>query len=265
MTAKVGSNPSYIWRSIMEAQVLLKKGAVRRVGSGSTVDILNDPWLPHSTDPYVHTKHPALNGSKVDALLIPGQNEWDEDLVKDIFVERDARLILSIPLSGTGNDLWFWNKEKMGLYTVRSAYSAMQGVSDNAAMHNTSMWKQLWNLKVPLKVKHFAWMALSKCLPTKDELVVKRVPVDILCPVCNNNPESVLHVLVMCQFARLSWVKVGFMDEVEDAASFLDWLSIAFQIYRRREVEEIVMVCWSLWKNRNDSLESGWSGVCRSL
>lgn len=72
LTAKVGNNPSYIWRSIMEAQVLLKQGVVRRVGSGINVDILLDPWLPHVEDPYVHTEHMALVGRKVDALMIPG-------------------------------------------------------------------------------------------------------------------------------------------------------------------------------------------------
>lgn len=46
LNAKLGNNPSYTWRSILEAQVLLKKGAVRRVGSGESIDAENDPWLP---------------------------------------------------------------------------------------------------------------------------------------------------------------------------------------------------------------------------
>lgn len=58
LQATVGNNPSYIWRSIMESQVLLKKGAVRRVGKGTTIDILNDHWLP-GHDTYVQTVHDA--------------------------------------------------------------------------------------------------------------------------------------------------------------------------------------------------------------
>lgn len=53
LTAKIGNNPSYIWRSTMEAQVLLKQGAVRRVGRGNTVSIKNDPWLPHTDNLYI--------------------------------------------------------------------------------------------------------------------------------------------------------------------------------------------------------------------
>ncbi|XP_074360254.1 putative mitochondrial protein AtMg00310 [Apium graveolens] len=60
LEATLGNNSSYTWKSILEAQVLLKKGAVRRIGSGETVSIENDPWLPHKEDPYIHTSHEAL-------------------------------------------------------------------------------------------------------------------------------------------------------------------------------------------------------------
>lgn len=43
----------------MEVDVLLKQGAVRRVGKGSEVSIVHDPWLP-DCDPYVHTSHEAI-------------------------------------------------------------------------------------------------------------------------------------------------------------------------------------------------------------
>lgn len=59
MSAKVGSNPSYIWRSIMEARVILKQGAVRRVGTGTSISIIKDPWLP-ADDSYVHTNNEAI-------------------------------------------------------------------------------------------------------------------------------------------------------------------------------------------------------------
>lgn len=62
---KVGSNPSDIWRGIIEAHTLLKRGVVRRVGSGRDIDTLNDPWLPCDEYPFVHTRHEALKNSKV--------------------------------------------------------------------------------------------------------------------------------------------------------------------------------------------------------
>uniref|UniRef100_A0A803QSS3 Reverse transcriptase n=1 Tax=Cannabis sativa TaxID=3483 RepID=A0A803QSS3_CANSA len=55
LSAEIGGSPSFVWRSLMEAQQLVKQGAAIRVGSGATVSILNDPWLPDAADPYVHT------------------------------------------------------------------------------------------------------------------------------------------------------------------------------------------------------------------
>lgn len=83
MTAKIGANPSYIWRSILESQDLLKSGLARCVGNGSTVDIVHDPWLPCENDPYINTVHEALKGNKVSSLIPVDQNSWDVDLVKD--------------------------------------------------------------------------------------------------------------------------------------------------------------------------------------
>lgn len=51
LTSEIGKNPSYVWRSILEAQVLLKKGAVRGVGSGLIVSIQDDQWPPDVQDP----------------------------------------------------------------------------------------------------------------------------------------------------------------------------------------------------------------------
>lgn len=91
----------------------MKSGMTRRVGTGVTIDTEVDPWLPCDNDPYIHTKHEALRRNKVCALMTENHDSWDIDLVKDIFNERDANLILSIPLQGTNNDSWFWRRDNI--------------------------------------------------------------------------------------------------------------------------------------------------------
>lgn len=154
LTAKVGGNPSYIWRSIMEAHVLLKQGAVQRVRNGTMTSILEDPWLPDG-DPYVHTVNAAVQHKTVDVLMNAERNSWDADLVNDIFDEMDARLILSIPLDGTDVDSWFWKYDKLGHYTVKTAYAALQEAKNTSEHNNTFSWTKLWNLRTPIKAKHF--------------------------------------------------------------------------------------------------------------
>ncbi|KAH1107935.1 hypothetical protein J1N35_011703 [Gossypium stocksii] len=46
LSAKVGSYPSFTWRSICSAKELIADGLLWRIGSGEAVNIWNDPWLP---------------------------------------------------------------------------------------------------------------------------------------------------------------------------------------------------------------------------
>ena len=46
LDASLGSNPSYTRRSIHAWMDFLKKGVRWRVGTGSSITILDDPWLP---------------------------------------------------------------------------------------------------------------------------------------------------------------------------------------------------------------------------
>ncbi|KAF5480768.1 hypothetical protein F2P56_001484 [Juglans regia] len=49
LEAKMGSNPSYIWRSILSARELLQQGLQWRIGNWKSVRIWSDPWLPQPT------------------------------------------------------------------------------------------------------------------------------------------------------------------------------------------------------------------------
>lgn len=135
--------------------------------------------------------------------MVQDQNSWDEDLIHDIFIERDVNLILLIPLRNSNADSWFWNKEKLGQYTLKSAYGVLQ---ERKMVHQSStideVLKKMWNLKIPLKFKNFLLRVLTGSLPTKDQLIVKRVAVLSACPVCNVDYERLLHI-VQYSFACL--------------------------------------------------------------
>lgn len=204
LTAKLGSSPSYIWRSVHAAQNLLVQGISCRVGNGREIDIVGTPWLPSVSDPYIHTFSDTLTNQKVSSLMLVGETVWDVDLILDVFDERDAELTLSIPLGENQSDNWYWRHEKMGHYSVKSAYILLQESKTIVSTgDNSGFWRKLWQLKIPSKVKNFLWRAVSSCLPTKDLLQAKSVQVNILCPVCNTVSESIMHTLLLCSFAEL--------------------------------------------------------------
>lgn len=229
----------------MAADELLKSGLARRVGNGNSINVEQDPWLPCEHDPYIHTVHASLKDCTTSSLMSDYQSSWDTDLVKDIFNERDANLILTIPIQTRGDDSWFWRKEKLGHYSVKSAYALIQSSSVNSSTSNSSgFWSKLWNLKIPLKVKHFIWRAVRDCLPTKDRLRSRRVEVEIRCPVCNLNKETTLHLLVTCPLVYLCWQHLGHSFDVHVTTSFKDWVVEILKLNSSQERNKIFMVAW---------------------
>lgn len=74
MAAKIGGSPSFVWRSVLEAQNVIKAGAICRVGSGESINVLNDPWLPDANNAFVITRNAALEGMTASSLLVAGEN-----------------------------------------------------------------------------------------------------------------------------------------------------------------------------------------------
>ena len=72
----------------------------------------------------------------------------------------------------------------------------------DANNYASSVWRRLWRLDVPSKVKNLMWRAANNVLPTADNLRSRKVQVPSLCSVCNAFNESVLHTLVDCGFAK---------------------------------------------------------------
>lgn len=88
--------------------------------------------------------------------MITGENIWDVDLLHDLFTERYVNLILSIPLGDKVEDNWYWRQEKLGSYSVKSAYNMLQASKRiNHGNDNSGFWRKWWNLKIPPKVKSF--------------------------------------------------------------------------------------------------------------
>uniref|UniRef100_A0A803QF26 Reverse transcriptase domain-containing protein n=1 Tax=Cannabis sativa TaxID=3483 RepID=A0A803QF26_CANSA len=263
LTASLGSNPSFIWRSIHESQDLVKAGARIRIADGTVTNVLNMPWLPSGDNPCVLSSHPALVNCKVHQLMKPGLREWDEELIYDIFNPRDSSIIVNIPLSmSIDGDRWYWNMEPSGVYSVKSSYHHIQCLKgDWSVQLESDLWKHLWKLKVPPKVVHFAWRALRGCLPTRSQLQTRHVPVESQCVFCNNDVETILHVLILCPFAQSCWNRSA-IDLIPSAAgSFPDWFAEFWARQRTGAVEELLMVGWSIWKSRNELL---WKNRSRS-
>ena len=95
-------SPSYGWRSIVSARSLVSKRLIKRVGTGSSISVWSDPWLPTTRPrPANKNQHDTYQDLTVDSLIDPISRTWKSQVIRDLVDPQDAQIIESIPLSKT--------------------------------------------------------------------------------------------------------------------------------------------------------------------
>ncbi|XP_075663071.1 uncharacterized protein LOC142632579 [Castanea sativa] len=129
-------------------------------------------------------------------------------------------------------DILIWPLTVDGEYRVRSAYRMLVD-NENQALPSSStpngvgsVWKKIWKVQVPHKIKHFLWHAAKDSLPTKQNLVARHIPIGNVCNGCGDHSESVMHALWLCDKVRSVWMTdSGFLFLVQaKCRSFLELL-----------------------------------------
>lgn len=204
LNAELSHNPSFIWRSLLEAKQLLSEGVRWRVGDGTKISMLGQPWLLTDDNPCITSDSDPFQDRTVASLMCTNRKEWDMEVLSDVLNERDRSCVLAIPLAtSSSEDKLYWRFEDSGIYSVKSAYRFLQTQKDswNAEMAD-KLWHTLWSIRAPPKALNLVWRALTDCLPTLSQLQLKRVQVQATCPTCQQEVESIMHSLVTCHLAR---------------------------------------------------------------
>lgn len=119
------------------------------------------------------------------------------------------------------------------VYIVKSVYRILDDACNCSKRTDiTDLFRQLWGLKVPSKVKIFIWRACIGSLPTNYQLSVKRVNISPGCPVCLRATETIFYCLVFCSFAK-SCVGLGCLeqDKILKSLALCVGCIICFKIY----------------------------------
>ncbi|KAG6639514.1 hypothetical protein CIPAW_10G106100 [Carya illinoinensis] len=249
MSAKLGSKPSFLWRSFMAARQVVKAGTCWRIGNGKEVQIWQERWLGHPVPKKVTSPVALLdNKAMVSELIDQSSAQWKETLVREVFEEREADLILQTPLSSmNARDRVSWQGTKDGRFSVRSAYhmekAREQEEKGQASCSNSlrQVWKQLWKLRVQPSDKVFMWRACLEALPTRTNLQKKR------------EEETVVHAVWSCVSARGVWSLASkkLQKRGMSPALFVDLFESLLQVLDEVSIQEFVVVARRVWWRRN--------------
>jgi len=141
-----------------------KQGYIWRAGNGSQINIWNMKVL---------TPRGNILVSTVDEIISPLDGHWDLQIICSLFWPTDVHRILQIPIRNGREDVVAWLHNWNGLFTVKSAYHcqwnqrycARNNADAAGGTSSSSVWKGLWKLSGPSKIKTFAWRVLDACIP----------------------------------------------------------------------------------------------------
>lgn len=159
MEAKLGSNPSYIWQSILWGREVIHKGLRWRIGDGKLVKVYQSGWLPRSVT-FKPISPKSLPVETTVFELINEEHCCKELMIRQYFHQDDVVQILKIPMpTQPRSDPVLWHYNKKGFYLVKSGYQlALQMRFPNkpsSSKEGKSSWSLIWYLQIPEKVKIF--------------------------------------------------------------------------------------------------------------
>ena len=82
--AELGSNPSYVWRSLLAAREIIWEGSKWKVGDGNTIGVTTHRWLSHRP---VFLGEQQI-GLKVKDLIDNNTMQWDREKIFYLFVHK---------------------------------------------------------------------------------------------------------------------------------------------------------------------------------
>ncbi|XP_042969115.1 uncharacterized protein LOC122301804 [Carya illinoinensis] len=261
LEARLGRGPSLIWRSLWSSMSLIKSGLIWQVGRGNKIKVWKDKWIPSSSFHMVSSPVNLLDEDACVNQLIDGYTgHWKTELISKVFSAEDAEAICCIPLSRMGSeDRMKWGFSSNGLFSVRSAYHleharviAEKGESSNV-VENEFGWKSIWKLKVQGVVKHFLWKACHDLLPTRMNLVKRKIIDSSLCPICEREEESTVHALWSCPSASYVWAEND-SPVKKWACSVVNFMELWKKLNYCLEEEKVGLVACTLrriWLRRN--------------
>lgn len=112
-------NASPTWKAVEHGLELVKRGAIWRVGNGTSIRIWRDNWFCREPSLRPLGKKNLSRLKWVSELLDQRTCSWDMNLIKHIFYPIDADIIAKMKKpQASVDDYVAWHYEKSGIYII---------------------------------------------------------------------------------------------------------------------------------------------------
>ena len=92
-----------------------------------------------------------------------------------------------------------WKFSRDGEFTTKFAYALLNDTHQNSLPFQ-GQW--IWKIDTLPRIVSFLWLCMHNSLPVRSVLAMRGIIPDSCCPLCNNFPETISHLLRDCVVAK---------------------------------------------------------------
>ena len=254
---------SQIWKAVKKGRDIFNKGCMWTIGRDSNLRFWWDNWSG---------KGPLR--CMIEGPLTRGADQWKVcDLISDIswdwgqipfdlpFQVKSIIQAIPIPITSRGHDRLAWAGNPRGVFDLKSAYSL--ATAEVATPPFSSSW--IWKLNTLPKIRTFLWRCFHNSIGVMSCLVRRGVDVDELCPICQRDPESIIHAIRDCNWVKEVWVQLG-VDSSNHKfwmSNIQDWINLNGKANCSRAQGKppwnitFSFAVWCIWISRNMAVFNG--------
>jgi hypothetical protein len=193
---------SHFWAGLMATKKHFFRFGSFSIRDGSEIRFWEDKWLGNTT---LREQYPALynivrhKDHTLATVLenFPPNVTFRRTLLGVRLVSWNSLLLrLQAIQLLPGPDIFRWNLSENGIFSVNSMYKALMVPPAPIDNH-----RKIWKMKIPLKIKVFAWYLRRGIILTKDNLAKRNWHGSTKCVFCHHE-ETIKHLFFQCKFAR---------------------------------------------------------------
>ncbi|KAK9029178.1 hypothetical protein V6N11_026299 [Hibiscus sabdariffa] len=124
--------------------------------------------------------------------------------------------------------------------------------SQQTTSTSSVFYAKLWQSNIPSKVKITLWRFVRNYLPTRSNLYTRYLLVDSLCPLCQQQPETVVHLCLQCNIT--TQILLAFHITIPAWFPNMDWLTWLGSCVSSLSNTDCVLffiTMWAVWGVRN--------------
>ena len=252
-------------------RALFSTAIISEVGDGARTLFWKDRWINGQRvadlAPQIFAIVSKRRANKRTVLEALTNHGWIADIqgahTVGIIIEFLALwdILSEVVLQPGVEDAHIWRLSTSGQYSAKSAY---EGFFIGSTVFRPR--ERIWKTWAPGKCRFFMWLvAHNKCW-TADRLARRGLPHPARCPHCEQEEETINHLLVSCVFAREFWFvllrRMGLQAlSPQDEPSFDDWWAKAESrmdgSHKKGLNSLIILGAWTIWNHRNRCVFDG--------